>query len=430
MARKAAAKATTKSPRKRGAVDDSDTSDRIHAVGDALLSGDIDDTQAPMSERPLVRDGPNDDDADRAAAEERGSRAADCVKRALRFADKEAFARLYPTHVECGGARGSVIVPWQMPTIPPEGIVVDARRLHRVLCAATDDMRLDVTGGGSLLEVRFGSRRFKLALETDHGLVNVIRPPEGVANAWIRPSVVRAAAVFAGPPTIEPPQFSGVHIAAGAALGCDRRGLIVAHNATDNTALTVTVPANSFDDLSVGPDGEERVVFGVSSSGHAVIADPRTGEWRTIVAWGAAYPDVRGVLHRMDATTHVDVDKASFVSALKQFRIVQSAGSSVKMNAWTTAAPEGAGQWLELTGGDNNRACEFVARLGVQITSAQPLTAGVDGMYRVCVALDELLKIANAAVGPTVRLGFGPDERSPIVVKNQVYDLAVMPMVA
>jgi hypothetical protein len=326
------------------------------------------------------------------------------------------------------------MVPWNMPSLPQAGVVVDGRKLHRCLRAAGDGAQLNVLGEGARLEIRFGSRRFTLAC--DPTVPEILRPDPDVSYAYIRPSVVALAALFAGPDKTEPPELSGVHIAGGAALACDRRGLIAAIGATDNTAIQVTIPHDAFDGLSVGDGGEERVAFGLTKHGHLVIADPRTGEWRVLVSWGANFPDVRGVLARMDAKLFVDVDKAALVSALKQFRLVQTAGSSVKINVWSTPPMnengqpnQNAGDWMEMRGGDPGNECEFVARLGVSIQRTTPLgEPGAAGMYRVCIALDELLKVAQSSRGTTARLGFGADERSPLVVKNELAEIGVMPM--
>jgi hypothetical protein len=378
----------------------------------------------------LTRADADDAAADAAAAEEAGSLLASALARALRFADKErALVRLTSGSVTATSPRGTIIVPWDAPTLPADGVVVDGRRLHRCLRAAGPVAQLRVDS--ARLVVSFGARRFSLALVPEQIDAHV-PTRDGVDFQPFFPSVFRAAAAFSGDDKIEPPELSGVNISRGGCIACDRRGLIATTGAT-GAQLVITLPRDTFDGLSVGEDGSDVVYLGVSSEGHAVIVDPRTGEWRVVVAWSPSFPDVRGVLSRWDAALTVDIDKAAFVSALKQFRIVQSAGSSVKFRVWTTAPADGAaaGDWIEMEGGDPGVACQFVARLGVRIQRLTPV--GVPGhdtsMIRVCFALDELLKLAAAHPGDVVRLGFGKDERSPLIVKNAAFEAGVMPMV-
>jgi len=423
----------TKSPRKRAApaadaptaADDGGAADRLHTAGEKLL-----ESKDPADAQSISREAPDDAAAEAAAAEESGSTIARAVQRALRFAGPDhSLVKLSNASVIGTSPRGTVIVPWNAPALPTTGIVVDGRKLHRCLRAAGDAAQLVVKE--TRLEVRFGTRRFTVSI-LDADLSMLLPPHEGVAYASFKPSVFHTAAAFSGDDKIEPRELSGVNVSLGGCIACDRRGLIAAYNATDNSALTVTLPRDALDGLSVGENGDESVFLGLSPQGHAVIADPRTGEWRVLVGWGSSFPDVRGVLSRWDATTHIDVDKAAFVSALKQFRIVQSAGSSVKFNVWTSPpGTENAGDWVEMRGGDPGSLCEFVARLGVKIHRNTPVgVPGHDpGMYRVCVALDELLKLATAFPGTYVRLGFGATEKDPIVVKNHIFEAGVMPMI-
>lgn len=423
-----------KAPRKRAAAatpaadDGSAAVTRVHDEGARLLA-----STDPADAQSISRDGPDDAQADAAAAEEVGGSLAAAVQRALRFADKDsALVKLLPASVIGTSARGTVIVLWNAPAIPPEGVVVDGRKLHRCLRAAGDGATISVSS--TRLEIRFGTRRFTVAIVPGADLALLMPPTDGsVVYASFKPSVFHTAAAFSGDDKIEPSELAGVNISLGGCIACDRRGLIMAMNATDNSAIAVTLPRDAFDGLSVGADGTEAVFVGLTAQGHAVIADPRTSEWRVLVGWGPSFPGVRDVLSRWNAVLHVDVDKASFVSALKQFRIVQSAGSSVKFNVWTTP-PGGealAGDWLEMAGGDPGSTCEFTARLGVKIHRSAPV--GVPGddrsMFRVCVALDMLLKLATAFPGAYVRIGFGADAVSPIVVKNHIFEAGVMPMI-
>lgn len=428
----------TKSPRKRKAApaadapsapatsgaDDGGTMDRIHRAGQHGLSS-ADEPQAQS----LTRADPDEATAEAAAAEESGSALASAIQRALRFSDKERdLVRLTSGSVTGTSARGTIIVPWSAPMLPDDGIVVDGRRLHRCLRAAGPAAVLKVDT--QRLIVSFGTRRFTLALVPEKIDAHV-PTRDGVDFQPFNPAVFRTAAAFTGDDKITPPELSGVNVSLGGCIACDRRGLIASFGATSATGIKLTLPRDTFDGLSVAEDGSEVVYLGVSPEGHAVIVDPRTGEWRVVVGWSSTFPDVRGVLARWDASVFADVDKAAFVSALKQFRIVQSAGSSVKFNVWTSPpGSEGAGDWMEMRGGDPGVACEFVARLGVKIHRMSPVGVSADlGMVKVCVALDELLKLAAAHPGAEVRLGFGKDERSPVVVKNAVFEAGIMPMV-
>lgn len=396
---------------------------RIHEAGVRL----IEPGEPGVATQSMTRAEPDAASADAAAAEAPETSLAGTIARALRFADKEhALVRLTPSLVSGGGAAGSVFAPWNVPTLPPEGVVVDGRKLYRCLrVLRSDAAELTVLSGGARLQVKLGDRRFTLATITGADL-NLITPPAHGDAAYrvFAPAAFRRALAFTGDDKVEPRDISGVNVSIGGCIATDRRSAIAVLNATDDTGITVTIPRNTFDGIEA-----PAVWFALTNNGHAVVGDPTTGEYRVVVAYGSAFPNVRGVLERMNAASWVTVDKPAIVDALKQFRVVQSAGSSVKINIWT-AAPEGAppADFIELRGGDPGNLADFVIRLPCKIHRQ---TVSPDrAMFRTCVALDALLKLAAAYPSDDLALGIGMTERDPVICEVPgLYKAAVMPMV-
>lgn len=425
--------ATKKAPKRPKKNDDSpataapDAGDaaisRLHDAGDRLLN-ERGEPGIPTSD--VTRAEPVVAEADAAAAEEAGSALALAVQRAMRFSDKDhALVRLRPTMVEGVGPGGCVFSPAQLPDIP-DGTIVDGRKLYRCLRAAGDGAKLSVIGGGSRLEIRFGSRRFTVAT-VPGAEVSMLPIPPDVAWVTFRPDVFRTALAFAGDEKQD--KLAGVHAVLGGCVASDGRAAVAAFNATDASQIAITLPRSAFDGIEA-----PAVYLALTPQGHVVIGDPSTGEYRIVVGNGGAFPDVRALLERMIPTTtmHVTMNKSDLVATLKQLRIVQSAASSVKLTIWTSAPENGpAGDWIELQGGDPGDTCGMVARWPCVIQRRAPIgePGYAGGAYKACFALDLLLKLTTLFAQDSVTFGVGATPRDPLTVDRPDVKVGMMPMV-
>lgn len=421
-------KAAGKTPRKRATATDETVVDNVIKAGEKLLK-DRAATDRPGGLPPhidlqhvdLERAPPTDEEADAAVENDADVGLAEPLKRALLFCDNEhPYVRCLPNMVIGAGRRGSVYVPWSAAAMPAEGVVVDGRRLHRVLRLAGADAVVKVDVGGSIV-VTFGSSRAKVARANAN--VTPIPIPPDVQWSVVDASVFQRAVAFAGDDKIEPPGLAHVHVEGGSVVSCDRRTLYLGLNFTDNTTTCATVPREAFDGI------EGRCYFAVGAT-HAFIGDPVKGDYRAFVTFGHDYPDVRGTLPKLPCDFEVDIDKLAFAVALKRMAVVQSRGSSVKLNIWMT--PEG--HWMEMRGGDAAGHAELVARLGVRIRKPNTVDvptglAGGTGHFRILAPGASLLKLAALALGDVVRLGFSTPDTA-IVVREATYQAAVCPMVA
>lgn len=420
---------TTKSPRKRSAktaaavagdgplelpnADDAEA--KIASMHERAAAGeDLSDSSVPADPdaQPVVREGPSEEDAEQVAAEYADTSLSTSLARALRFVTNDSpFVQLYPNIVIGTGPRGSVYAPWQAPNLRPEGHVVDGKRLHRVLRAAGPAAELNALPDGSV-QVKAGTRRFKLAAWGGE-VVSPIPIPSDISWVVVDPLQFQRAARFAGDDKIEPPYLSGVHVRHGAVMATDRRGLIWCPGFTESV-VEVTLPKDAFDAIA------QACYFGVHpSTGHAFIGDTVTGEYRALVPWGSSYPDVKHVVDHTAVAFEVALEKQAFAAALKQMWLVQSRVSSVKL--WVFRNEEG--EWVEMRGGDPSSMAELVVRLGASFAGAVP-----EGMFKIMVSGELLVKLAQSALGDTVRVGFDHD-RAPVSLAGAAHRVIVMPMV-
>lgn len=411
----------------------------LHANGVAALTtvGDG-DRPAVIDTSVVVRAETDDAAAEEVASESPATVLSGVVDRALRFAVKEGTQQriwLYPNVVRAHGPVGSIHIPWSSPKIPDSGVVVDGKGLKQKLRVAGPDAVVDFIDGKIVISYAGGSRKFSIKTFPFVDFPGLL-VPDVQADEWtlVDPSTFLRALLFAGDDKIQPPVLSGVHVHKGSAVATDRRSMVLVPNFTDKTGIDVVLPRQAFDGISVDEKtGDMRCYFAVTANRHAVVGDPRTGEYRVAVCWGDYGADVHAVVSRVVVDFEMVIDKGDFVDVLKQMRLVQSPGSGVKLWMWVVPPPAGgAGHWLELRGGagDNELSARLPARYVLPDGDVTPPgMADGSASFKLVLASDLLLKMCKQVRGNTVRIGFGGDDRSPVRLATHEFTVVAAPMV-
>lgn len=412
-------------PRKKRAKDStSGEHSSLHEGGQALLDGTASSTERPAAAPEAAPTDPHamqrfhavQEEVDETLADLPTLPAAKAVQRALLYCDKgEKWLRCYPNMIVGSGRGGTVYVPWQAPQLPAEGVVIDGDRLHRILRIAGD---VPITKTATGIAIGFGRARATLSSWAGAAPLGLEVPTSGIAYKQVDPSVFQRALPFTATNDHDRPEYHHVHVTRGCVLATDYHGVFyLGRNFIEDPGFTATLPRTAF----VGIDNP--CWLGLSESGHAVIADPATNEYRVLVCWGTAFSDIRRLVESAEVRFTVDVPKDELIGVLKRSKVVQTAASSVKL--WIWAADDG--QWLEMRAGDPDGVAEIVMRLPVRIHyTPQPDAAGF-ALFKACIAGSSLEKLAALARGDTVRLGFS-DARQLVVLRDPSLEAAAVPM--
>jgi len=442
--------AKKKSPRKKldAALDaalSTDPLEKLHSAGEAglrnpalaavnpplpLVDGEINprflrDTPFMQS---VQREPPSDEQADAASSEVPEPSLASRVRAALRFTDKDTpYVWLTQTSVIGSGRSGTVYatLTTPMPHLPPEGLVVDGKRLYRALRLLGDGAKIEKDSSGRL-QLSTKGRRFHLAVLPALPVTPLPVPPDAQWSV-VFPAAFARVVPFLATDGVELHASTGVHIAATSCYAFNGHAAGRASGFSEQALKPVSLPRNTFADV-VG-DAHGRVFYAVTANGHVAIGDPATGEYRVVTALGDGNPNVGELFNRYTPAFALDVNKDELLSAIRDVRVVQAETSSVKLWIWVDAS---GAHYLEMRGGDGDGTAESVVRLECKI---QPSTGGVPtglaggtGMFKIVLALKYLRFLVEAHPGEMVRLSFGESDITPVSVWHASFAGIAAPM--